>query len=178
LLGQANLGAVDSLNQPDADAASANASNVEALTDELGASDHSGVENSTHSGVENSAEDAVKGSSMLEFYQLRQELLISTLILTLLIFGPVWYYYSLNTALNYLLGACTGVVYLRLLARNVEQLGKSKDSVGKTQLAVFIGVMIVATQVNQLHILPVFLGFLTFKLAILVYTLRTTLKTP
>jgi ATP synthase protein I len=158
---------VDSLNQPDADVADLDPTNAEAVTAELGGSEDSGAENS--------AKEAIRANSMQEFYKLRQELLVSTLILTLLIFGPVWYYYSLNTALNYLLGACTGVVYLRLLARNVEQLGQSKDSVGKTQLAVFIGVMIIATQVNQLHILPVFLGFLTFKAAILVYTLRTTL---
>jgi ATP synthase protein I len=158
---------VDSLNQPDADVADLDPTNAEAVTAELGGSEDSGAENS--------AKEAIRANSMQEFYKLRQELLVSTLILTVLFFGPVWYYYSLNTALNYLLGACTGVVYLRLLARNVEQLGQSKDSVGKTQLAVFIGVMIIATQVNQLHILPVFLGFLTFKAAILVYTLRTTL---
>uniref|UniRef100_B8HPJ5 ATP synthase I n=1 Tax=Cyanothece sp. (strain PCC 7425 / ATCC 29141) TaxID=395961 RepID=B8HPJ5_CYAP4 len=110
---------------------------------------------------------------MQEFYQLKQELLTSTLILTGLIFGPVWYFYSLNIALNYLLGACTGVVYLRMLARNVEQLGKGKNRIGKTQLAVFMGVIIFATQWNQLHVLPVFLGFLTFKVAILFYMLRT-----
>lgn len=163
---------MDSLNQPDADVADLDPINAEAVTAELGGSEDSGAENSV---AEHSAKESIRANSMQEFYKLRQELLVSTLILTVLIFGPVWYYYSLNTALNYLLGACTGVVYLRLLARNVEQLGQSKDSVGKTQLAVFIGVMIIATQVNQLHILPVFLGFLTFKAAILVYTLRTTL---
>lgn len=110
---------------------------------------------------------------MAEYYQLKQELLKSTLILTVLIFGPVWFFYSLNTALNYLIGACTGVVYLRLLARNVEQLGKQKSHIGKTQLAVFIGLIIVATQWNQLQILPIFLGFLTYKAAIIVYMLRT-----
>jgi len=110
---------------------------------------------------------------MGEFHQLRQELLTTTVVLTALIFGPVWFFYSLNVALNYLIGACTGVVYLRLLARNVEQLGQENRKIGKSQLAVFVGVMIVATQWNQLHVLPIFLGFLTFKAAIIVYMLRT-----
>jgi ATP synthase protein I len=113
------------------------------------------------------------GTSMAEFYRLQQELLVVTILLTGLIFFPVWFYYSLNIALNYLLGACTGVVYLKLLARNVERLGAEKKQLGKSHLAIFIGVMVIATQWEQLHVLPVFLGFLTYKGTLLIYTLRT-----
>ncbi len=118
---------------------------------------------------------AEPSSSMAEFYQLRQELLTSTLILTVVIFGSVWFFYSLNIALNYLLGACTGVVYLRMLARNVEQLGREKSKIGSSQLALFAGLIIVAAQWNQLQIVPIFLGFLTYKAAIIIYMLRTLL---
>jgi ATP synthase protein I len=114
-------------------------------------------------------------NSMGEFYALQKELLVTTLILTGLIFAPVWFFYSLNAALNYLLGACTGVVYLKVLARNVEQLGTSKAKVGKSQIAIFIGLIVVASQWNQLHVMPVFLGFLTYKATLLVYTLRILL---
>lgn len=114
-------------------------------------------------------------ASMQEFYQLQKELLILTIVLTGIIFFPVWYFYSFNTALNYLIGACTGVVYLKLLARNVEQLGNQKDRIGKSHLAIFVGLIIIATQWNQLHVLPIFLGFLTYKGTLFVYTLRTLL---
>jgi ATP synthase protein I len=116
---------------------------------------------------------AEPSNSMQEFYQLQKELLLTTLALTGIIFISVWIVYSRNTALNYLLGACTGVVYLKVLARNVERLGREKERIGKSQLAIFIGLIIVATQWNQLHVLPIFLGFLTYKATLLVYTLRT-----
>lgn len=114
--------------------------------------------------------------SMVSYYQLQQELLVTTLVLMAIAFGPIWWFYSIKVALNYLVGACTGVVYLKLLARNVERLGTQEQKVGKSQLAVFIGVIIFATQWEQLQVLPIFLGFLTYKAAILVYTLKTVAK--
>ncbi|PZD74877.1 hypothetical protein C1752_00863 [Acaryochloris thomasi RCC1774] len=115
-------------------------------------------------------------NSMNEFYQLKQELLVTTLILTGLFIGPVWWAYSLDIAFNFLVGALTGVTYMGLLARNVERLGTEQGSVGKSQLAVFVGVIIVASQWDNLQVLPVFLGFLTYKAAIIVYTLRTVFR--
>jgi ATP synthase protein I len=111
---------------------------------------------------------------MQEFYKLQQELFIVTLALTGIIFISVWMV-SPSIALNYLLGACTGVVYLRMLAKDVERLGRQKERLSKTRIALFIGLIIVATQGKQLQILPIFLGFLTYKAALLVYTLRTVL---
>ncbi|MEW5859571.1 MAG: ATP synthase subunit I [Cyanobacteriota bacterium] len=110
--------------------------------------------------------------SMQEYYQLQQELLLTTLVLSGIIFISVWIYYSLNIALNYLIGACTCVVYLRMLAKDVEQLGTEKQRLSKTRFALFIGLIIIATQVNKLQILPVFLGFLTYKASLFVYMLR------
>lgn len=111
-------------------------------------------------------------SSMEEYYQLQNELLLLTLVMMLVAFISVWLAYSLNTALNYLIGACSGVVYLKLLAKSVEKLGREKSKVGKNQLALFIGLIVVASQVEQLQIVPIFLGFLTYKAALLAYMLK------
>ena len=119
--------------------------------------------------------ESIQEDSMEEYYQLKNRLLLVTLMLTVMIFGCVWWAYSLNIALNYLLGGCVGVVYLRMLAREVETLGGNKRSFGSTRLALFIALMIIATQWQQLSIMPVFLGFMTYKATIIFYVLPTTL---
>ncbi len=110
---------------------------------------------------------------MQEYAQLQRELLMATLVIAGIVFFSTWIFYTLNTALNYVIGACTGVVYLKLLARNVEQLGREKEKVGKSQLALFVGLIIVASQLDQLQIIPIFFGFLTYKAAVIVYMVKT-----
>lgn len=110
--------------------------------------------------------------SMQEYYNLQKELFVVTLTTTAIIFVSVWISYNLNTALNYLLGACTGVVYLRMLAKNVEQLGQQNRRLSKSRFALFIGLIILATQLSQLQVLPIFLGFLTYKVALLYQMVR------
>lgn len=111
--------------------------------------------------------------SMQEFHQLSGQLLTITLVLTGIIFICVWIFYSLNIALNYLIGACTGVVYLRMLAKDVERLSNEKKRLSKTRFALFILLIVVATQWSQLQIMPIFLGFLTYKATLIVYMLQT-----
>lgn len=128
---------------------------------------------------EKSSPDSVPsepGNSMQSFYQLSQELFSITLVLTGIIFISVWIFYSLNIALNYLIGSCTGVVYLKMLGKNVERLGAESPQLSKNRFALLIGLLVLASQWNQLQILPVFLGFLTYKATLLIYTLRTILN--
>lgn len=113
-----------------------------------------------------------KNSAMKEFYQLYQELLVITLVLTAVIFTAVWIAYSLNMALNYLLGACAGVLYLKMLARDVERLGTEKQQLSKTRLALLVVLILLASRWNQLQIMPIFLGFLTYKATLIIYVIR------
>jgi ATP synthase protein I len=137
----------------------------------LSDSSHESTPVATENSQVDSQEETPK-ESMQEYYNLQKELLVVTLTTTAMIFISVWAFYNLNTALNYLLGACTGVVYLRMLAKNVEQLGQENRRLSKSRFAVFIGLIILATQLSQLQVLPIFLGFLTYKVALLYQMVR------
>ncbi|BAZ38609.1 putative ATP synthase protein I [Calothrix sp. NIES-4101] len=130
------------------------------------------IEPTTRQDAPTGFEDPEPDNSMQEFYRLYKKLVIITLVLTGIAFISVWIFYSVNIALNYLLGAFTGVLYLRMLAKDVEQLGVEKQSLSKNRLALFVVLIVVATQWQQLKILPIFLGFLTYKATLLVYTLQ------
>ncbi|MGF1674417.1 MAG: ATP synthase subunit I [Rivularia sp. (in: cyanobacteria)] len=117
-------------------------------------------------------EDAEPGNPMQDFYNLYQELLIITLALTGVVFVCVWIFYSLNIALNYLIGGCAGLLYLRMLAKDVERLGREKQELSKTRLALIVLLILLAGKWNQLQILPIFLGFLTYKATLIIYVIR------
>ncbi|QIR40721.1 ATP synthase subunit I [Tolypothrix sp. PCC 7910] len=136
-------------------------------------SDESTASTPTTPNAQSGSDDEERVNSMGEFYQLYQKLLVITLVLTGIIFISVWIFYSLNIALNYLIGACTGVVYLKMLAKDVERLGGEKKRLSKSRFALFIGLIVLATQWHELQILPIFLGFLTYKATLLVYTVQT-----
>jgi ATP synthase protein I len=119
-------------------------------------------------------------TAMEEYFQLQQNLLLCTLAFTGVIFVSVWLVYSLPIALNYLIGACGGVVYLRMLAKSVANIGRGGSRSGSGRLALVVGLVLVSTRWNQLEVIPVFLGFLTYKGALIAYTLWTAVlpKSP
>ncbi len=112
------------------------------------------------------------------YAQLQQRLLLTTLVLA--VFGAVGTYfaYSANIAANYAIGAVTGIVYLRLLGRSVGRLGvggKVSSGIFTPRLALFGGLFFLATRLEALQVIPIFLGFLTYKAALLVYGIQLLL---
>ncbi|NJN75407.1 MAG: ATP synthase subunit I, partial [Synechococcaceae cyanobacterium RL_1_2] len=126
---------------------------------------------------ENSPSSDGHSDPMAEFYQLQRLLYIIMVLCTAVAIPAVWYFYGLNTTLSYLLGAIGGSVYLRTLASDVAAMGADGPAarMGIKGIGIFILLILVATQTSQLQVLPVFLGFLTYKVAIIIYTFKLTL---
>ena len=62
-----------------------------------------------------------------------------------------------------------------MLAKDVERLGREKQELSKTRLALLVVLILLASRLNQLHILPIFLGFLTYKATLIIYVVRLAL---
>ena len=130
---------------------------------------------STRSISQASDTETIQTDFMKDYYQLQRTLMLLSIVLTIIIFTCVWIFHSLLLALNYLLGALVGIVYLKILAKEVEKVGTSQQKLGKKGLILIAAMIIVASQWQKLYIVPVFLGFLTYKIAIIAYTIQNVL---
>jgi len=109
-----------------------------------------------------------------DYDSLIRRLYLTTAALAAVAFMAVLLFYSLNTALSYLLGAVGGMLYFRMLDRGVRNVGPGNRNLGGAgRIALFAVLMIVTIKSGTLEILPTFFGFLTVKAAILFDTLRT-----
>ncbi|MBC8123661.1 MAG: ATP synthase subunit I [Gemmatimonadaceae bacterium] len=112
--------------------------------------------------------------SLAEYAALKRRLYITTLAIAGVVFTTVAIAYPINIALSYLLGMAGGLLYFRLLARSVDRIGPGQGNPSSlARLGVFVAVMLIAAKLETLEFIPTFLGFLTFKAAILLDTLRT-----
>jgi ATP synthase protein I len=108
-------------------------------------------------------------SDDLEAYSsLKVKLIVITIIAGILIDLAVWIFFGRTIALSYAVGALVGTVYFRMLAKSVDRLGGESKSLGFSRLGLFIVLIVIAAKSKQLEILPTFLGFMTYKLAVLV----------
>jgi ATP synthase protein I len=111
-----------------------------------------------------------------EFAQLKQTLVVGTLLVALGLTVVVTLVWSLRAGLSFGLGGAVGALYLRLLAKSVEGNGGRGLPLGSARMAVFIGLMVVALKTEALAVLPAFFGFLTYKVFLLVYAIRLASK--
>ncbi|MFM7642815.1 MAG: ATP synthase subunit I [Cyanobium sp.] len=108
---------------------------------------------------------------MAHYHRLRRRLLVATTVAAAIAVPTVGLFFGLAAALSALVGASSGLLYLVLLSRSVSRLGAGSKSVSKVQLLVPIVLVLAATKLPQLELLPALLGFLLYKPALLVQAL-------
>ncbi len=122
------------------------------------------------------ATSAQAQSDPAEYERLQLELLLTTLGVGLGVTLCVALVYSPLMAGNYGLGLLGGMLYLRMLGRSVAQLGKTQARLGSTRFAVLIGLIVLAAKLPSLQILPIFFGFLSYKIALLVHLFQVLFR--
>jgi ATP synthase protein I len=118
------------------------------------------------------ATDARNG--MDGYFRLQRRLLLATLLLSAVAVAGTAFWGSISTALSLMVGALAGLLYLWLLSRSVTKLGENSRRVSKVQLLVPVVLVLLASRVPQLSILPALLGFLLYKPAVILQAVFDT----
>ena len=105
---------------------------------------------------------------MEEYNRLKFKLLAITIASGIIIGLAVWAWYGWNIALSYFVGALVGTAYFRMLTKGVDRLGTQSNRLGFSRLGLFVLLIAIAAKSDQLEVLPAFLGFMTYKVAVLV----------
>jgi len=111
-------------------------------------------------------------ASLDEYGQLQLRFILATLVITSFAVAITAFVFDLRTAGSLLVGSLFGVLYLRLLARSIGRLARSSEKVGKVQLLVPVLLVIAASRLHELDLLPALLGFLLYKPAMILQVLR------
>ena len=80
---------------------------------------------------------------------------------------------SLKFGLSIFLGSIVGILYLRLLAKSIGNLGKSSSGVSKLQLLLPVCLFIFASKNEFIDILPAIIGFFLYKPSLFFYFSRS-----
>jgi ATP synthase protein I len=105
---------------------------------------------------------------MNDYVRLQQRLMMATLAVSAAAVPLSWIFFGGSAAASLLLGAFSGLLYLRLLARSVARLGKGSRSVGRFQLLVPVLLVIAALRIPAIELLPALAGFVLYKPALLL----------
>jgi len=103
-----------------------------------------------------------------EYLELQFRVFRLTFLLTIFFVGIAGFFWGIKVSASLLIGALSGILYFRLLARGVGKLGTSSKIVGKVQLLVPVLLVLVSSRFPQLDLIPALLGFLLYKPALII----------
>ena len=112
--------------------------------------------------------DSSPGVKSDEYFELQFRVLRLTFLLTIFFVGIAGFFYGIQASASIFIGALSGILYFRLLARGIGRLGTSSKIVGKVQLLVPVLLVLVSSRLPQLDLIPALLGFLLYKPALII----------
>jgi ATP synthase protein I len=71
-------------------------------------------------------------------------------------------------AISLLLGAFSGILYLRFLAKSIGSLGKNSSTVSKFQLIVPVLLILAVSKLPEIQLIPALVGFLLYKPSLII----------
>ena len=106
-----------------------------------------------------------------EYVQLQQRIFRSALLVSALVVSVSALLFDPHVSISLLVGALSGILYLRLLARSIGKLGSTTKSVSKIQLVVPVVLVLAVSKLPQLDLLPALLGFILYKPSLILQIL-------
>lgn len=122
----------------------------------------------TDTNLNHELSDTSLNSSSEEYLLLQLRIFRATLIVSAIAVSITAILYGFTTSLSLLIGALSGVLYLRLLARSVWRIGKSSQALGKVQLLVPVLLVMVVTKLPHFDLFPAVIGFLLYKPSLII----------
>ncbi|KGG20431.1 MULTISPECIES: ATP synthase subunit I [Prochlorococcus] len=114
-----------------------------------------------------SSQETVGGSST-EYVSLQLRIFKMTLVVTAFSVLFTIIFFDFHAAMSLLVGAFSGILYLRLLAKSIGSLGKESSSVSKFQLLVPVLLILAVIKLPELQLLPALVGFLLYKPSLII----------
>ena len=108
-----------------------------------------------------------------DFFSLQLALFCLTLILSIVITIVSCIFINFSFGLSVFIGSIIGILYLRLLAKSIGNLGKTSSGISKVQLLLPVCLFIFASRNEIIEILPSIIGFFLFKPAMFYYFSRS-----
>ena len=108
-----------------------------------------------------------------DFFSLQLTLFCLTLFLSIVVTIASCIFVNFSFGFSVFIGSIIGILYLRLLAKSIGNLGKTSSGISKVQLLLPVCLFIFASRNELIEILPSIIGFFLFKPAMFYYFSRS-----
>ena len=108
-----------------------------------------------------------------DFFSLQLALYCLTLFLSIVITIVSCIFINFSFGLSVFIGSIIGILYLRLLAKSIGNLGKTSSGISKVQLLLPVCLFIFASRNELIEILPSIIGFFLYKPVMFYYFSRS-----